>query len=62
MYATKSELDSAKYWRRLADNARVSARTLANRKTKGLILGFAESYDRMARNIEKSSAHGKAPR
>jgi hypothetical protein len=50
---SRSELNSTKYWRRRAKEARADADQTTDRKLKHMMLGFAEGYERVAKRIDK---------
>jgi hypothetical protein len=47
-----SHLDSAKHWRRLAEEARAVATQLTDRDAKQVMLNIAEAYARLATHAE----------
>ncbi len=46
-------LDNAKHWRDRADEARVHAEQLTDPEAKRMMLGIAESYERLAHRAER---------
>ena len=44
-----SLIDDAEYWRKRAEEARTLAEQMKDRQTKSLMLGIAESYERIAK-------------
>jgi hypothetical protein len=52
----RPKLNSAIYWRRRADDARNHA-AAADGKSRSMMLGFAEGYEKMAKRVEKPADH-----
>jgi hypothetical protein len=44
-----SLLDDAEYWRKRAEEARTLAEQMENTETKALMLGIADSYEKIAK-------------
>lgn len=56
----RSDLNSPKYWRNLAGSAKENAAQAEDHKVRGMMLGFAEGFERMATRIEKISERAEA--
>ncbi len=52
----RSDLQKPKYWQTRADEVRVSAGRTPDDKTRAFMLGFAEGYERLAKQAHKSDA------
>lgn len=59
MSVLSSKLDEVEYWRKRAEEARVLAEEMKDANTKTLMLGIAESYERIAKSYKTIADYEK---
>ncbi len=52
----RSDLHQPNYWQTRAHEVRVSAARAPDDRTRSIMLGFAEGYERLAKQVEKPDA------